>query len=58
VGLEAASESLPFFVLADGTAVTGDIDANPDFAAEPWKLNNFGMSSVPGQLWLESQFIL
>jgi len=58
VGLEAARESLPFFVLADGPAVTGDIDANPDFAAEPWKLNNFGLSSVPGQLWLESQYIL
>jgi ribose transport system substrate-binding protein len=58
VGLEAARESLPFFVLADGPAVTADIDSNPAFAEEPWKLSNYGMSSIPGQLWLESQYIL
>jgi ribose transport system substrate-binding protein len=55
VGLEAARENVPFYILADGPAVTGDIDANPDFADEPWKLSNYGMSSIPGQLWLESQ---
>jgi ribose transport system substrate-binding protein len=58
VGLEAARSSIPFFVLADGPAVTGDIDSNPEFADEPWKLVNFGLSSVAGQLWLEEQFLL
>jgi len=57
-GLEAAREGIPFFVLADGPAVSGTIDANPDFASEPWKLGNYGMSSIPGQLWLESQYLL
>jgi ribose transport system substrate-binding protein len=57
VGLEAARESVPFFVLADGPAIYGGIDSNPDLAAEPWKLNNFGMSSIDGQLWLEEQFL-
>lgn len=58
VGLEAAREEVPFFILADGPAVTADIDTNPDFADEPWKLSNYGLSSIPGQLWLESQYLL
>jgi ribose transport system substrate-binding protein len=58
VGLETARENIPFFILADGPAVTGDIDANPDFADEPWKLMNYGLSTIAGQLWLESQYIL
>lgn len=58
VGLEMARENIPFFILADGPAVTGDIDANPDFADEPWKLMNYGLSTIAGQLWLESQYIL
>jgi ribose transport system substrate-binding protein len=57
VGLEQAREDIPFFILADGPAVTGAIDANPDFAAEPWKLVNYGMSSIPSQLWLQDQFL-
>lgn len=58
VGLEQARQDIPFFILADGPVVTADIDSNPAFAAEPWKLSNYGMSSIEGQLWLESQFIL
>jgi len=58
VGLEQARQDIPFFILADGPVVTADIDSNPDFAAEPWKLSNYGLSSIAGQLWLESQFLL
>jgi ribose transport system substrate-binding protein len=58
VGLETARENIPFFILADGPAVTGDIDSNPAFANEPWKLMNYGLSTIAGQLWLESQYIL
>ncbi|MBC7814213.1 MAG: sugar ABC transporter substrate-binding protein [Burkholderiales bacterium] len=58
VGLEQAREDIPFFILADGPAVTGAIDANPEFAEEPWKLVNYGMSSIPGQLWLQEHFLL
>ena len=57
VGLEQAREDIPFFILADGPAVTGAIDNNPEFAAEPWKLVNYGMSSIPSQLWLQDQFL-
>jgi hypothetical protein len=57
VGMEQAREDIPFFVLADGPAVTGAIDSNPEFAAEPWKLVNYGMSSIPSQLWLQDQFL-
>jgi ribose transport system substrate-binding protein len=57
VGLEQAREDIPFFILADGPAVNGAIDSNPEFAAEPWKLVNYGMSSIPAQLWLETQFL-
>jgi ribose transport system substrate-binding protein len=57
VGLEQAREEIPFFILADGPLVTNDIDANPEFADTPWKLANYGLSSIPGQLWLEEQFL-
>jgi ribose transport system substrate-binding protein len=56
-GLEAARENIPFYILADGPAVTGAIDSNPEFASEPWKLANYGMSSIAGQLWLQEQFL-
>jgi ribose transport system substrate-binding protein len=58
VGLEQAQEEIPFFVLADGPVVTAEIDSNPDFADEPWKRANYGLNSIPGQLWLEEQFLL
>jgi ribose transport system substrate-binding protein len=57
VGLEQARQDIPFFILADGPAVTGAIDQNPDFMAEPWKLVNYGMSSIPSQLWLQEEFL-
>lgn len=57
LGLEAARASTPFFVLADGPAIYNEIDSNPDLAAEPWKLSNYGMSSIPGLLWLEEQYL-
>lgn len=57
-GLDNARENIPFYVLADGPAVSGAIDTNPEFASEPWKLANYGMSSIEGQLWLEDQFLL
>jgi hypothetical protein len=56
-GLDAARENIPFFVLADGPAVTGAIDDNPEFLDQPWKLVNYGMSSIPSQLWLMDQFL-
>jgi ribose transport system substrate-binding protein len=56
-GLDQAREDIPFFILADGPAVTGAIDDNPEFAEEPWKLVNYGMSSIPAQLWLQDQFL-
>jgi ribose transport system substrate-binding protein len=56
-GMEKARQDIPFFILADGPAVTGAIDSNPEFAAEPWKLVNYGMSSIPSQLWLQDQFL-
>jgi ribose transport system substrate-binding protein len=57
IGLEAAREEIPFFILADGPAIFGDIDNNPDLADEPWKLNNYGFSSAAGQIWLEERFL-
>lgn len=58
VGLEQARQDIPFFILADGPAVFAEIDSNPEFANEPWKLSNYGMSSIEGQLWLEAQYLL
>jgi len=55
--MEQAKQDVPFFILADGPAIFGDIDNNPALAETPWKLNNYGMSSADGQLWLESQFL-
>jgi len=57
VGLEQAKKDIPFFVLADGPAIYGDIDNNPDLAAEPWKLNNYGLSPAEGLVWAENQLV-
>ena len=57
VGLEQARAEVPFFVLADGPAIYGDIDTNPDLAAEPWKLNNYGLSPAAGLIWAEDQLV-
>jgi ribose transport system substrate-binding protein len=57
VGLDAARDQIPFFVLADGPLVTGEVDTNPEFNDAPWKRINYGFSSIEGQLWLEEQFL-
>lgn len=58
IGLEQARQEIPFYILADGPAVTGEVDANPEFADAPWKLSNYGMSPIDGVLWLEEHFLL
>ncbi|MBC7871191.1 MAG: sugar ABC transporter substrate-binding protein [Chitinophagaceae bacterium] len=57
VGLEEARNNVPFFVLADGPLITNEIDSNPDLAAEPWKLNNYGLSVAEGLIWAENQLV-
>jgi ribose transport system substrate-binding protein len=57
VGIEQARQDIPFFVLADGPAIYGDIDTNPDLAAEPWKLSNYGLSPAAGLIWAENQLV-
>ena len=57
VGLEQARKDVPFYVLADGQAIYADIDSKPDFAQEPWRLRNYGLSPADGLLWAETQFI-
>jgi ribose transport system substrate-binding protein len=57
VGLEEAKKKIPFFVLADGPAIYGDIDTNPDLAKEPWKLSNYGLSAAAGLMWAEDQLV-
>lgn len=57
VGLEQAKKDIPFFVLADGPAIYGDIDSNPALAAEPWKLNNYGLSAADGLVWAQDQLV-
>jgi ribose transport system substrate-binding protein len=56
-GIDKARKSIPKFVLADGPAIYGDIDNNPELAKEPWKLNNYGMSPVDGLIWAADQFL-
>jgi ribose transport system substrate-binding protein len=57
VGLEQARNEIPFYVLADGPAIFGEIDSNPELAEEPWKLRNYGFSPADGLLWLEDQYL-
>jgi len=58
VGQEQARQDIPQFILADGPVITSEIDSNPDLAETPWLLKNYGLSSAPGQLWLQDQFLL
>lgn len=57
LGLDQAREEIPNFILADGPAVTGLIDENPDLEDEPWKLRGYGRSTAEGLLWLEDQLL-
>ncbi len=57
LGLEAARNEIPFYVLADGPAIYSDIASDPALADEPWKLANYGMSATDGQLWLMKQYL-
>lgn len=57
VGLEAARNEIPFFMLADGPAIYSDIDTNEELADEPWKLSNYGFSSAEGQIWLQENYL-
>ena len=44
--------------LACSSRIFGGIASNPNVpATEPWKLNNFGLSSIEGQMWLEERFL-
>jgi len=57
VGLEEARNNVPFFVLADGPLITNEVDTNPALAAEPWKLNNYGLTVADGLIWAQSQLV-
>ncbi|MHB8626550.1 MAG: sugar ABC transporter substrate-binding protein [Aggregatilineales bacterium] len=57
VGLDQARKDVPSFILADGPAIYADVDSNAALAATPWKLKAYGMSTAPGQVYLESQFL-
>ncbi len=57
MGMEAARAAIPPFVLADGPAIFGDIDTNPALAAEPWKLNNYGLSPAAGLIWAQDEML-
>jgi hypothetical protein len=57
LGLDVIKEQVPFFLLADGPAVTANIDSNPDLAAEPWKLRGYGRNTALGLRWLEEQLV-
>jgi hypothetical protein len=56
-GLDKARSQIPQFILADGPAIYGDIDTNPELAKEPWKLSNYGQSPVPGLIWAADNFL-
>lgn len=53
LGLDVVREQVPGFILADGPAVTANIDSNPDLVNEPWKLRGYGRNTALGLRWLE-----
>lgn len=57
LGLDVVREQVPSFLLADGPAVTANIDSNPDLAAEPWKLRGYGLNTALGLRWLEENLL-
>lgn len=56
-GLDVVREQVPGFLLADGPAVTANIDSNPDLANEPWKLRGYGRNTAEGLRWLEENLL-
>jgi ribose transport system substrate-binding protein len=57
IGLEKARSEIPFFLLIDGPAIVAGVDSNDKWKDTPWMLKNYGMSSAPGQKWLEDHFL-
>lgn len=57
VGLEKAKTDVPFFLLIDGPAVAAGVASNDKLKDTPWLLKNYGLSSAPGQKWLEDHFL-
>ncbi len=57
VGLDQAKKDVPFFLLIDGPVITAGVDSNDQLKDTPWLLKNYGMSSAPGQKWLEDRFL-
>lgn len=57
LGQDVVRETVPSFLLADGPAVTANIDSNPDLAAEPWKLRGYGLNTALGLRWLEENLL-
>jgi len=57
LGLDVVRQEVPTFLLADGPAVTAQIDSNPDLAAEPWKLRGYGRNTAEGLRWLEEKLL-
>jgi ribose transport system substrate-binding protein len=57
VGLEAATQTIPPFIMADGGLISAAVDNEPELLDEPWKLRNYGLSSVDGQIWAENQLL-
>lgn len=57
LGLDNVKGKVPTFLLADGPAVTANIDSNPDLAKEPWKLRGYGRNTAEGLRWLEEQLL-
>ena len=57
LGLDVVRQQVPGFLLADGPAVTANIDSNPDLASEPWKLRGYGRNSALGLRWLEENLL-
>lgn len=57
LGLDVIREQVPSFLLADGPAVTANIDSNPELASEPWKLRGYGLNTADGLRWLEEMLL-
>lgn len=57
MGMEAAREEIPSFILADGPAITDAIDTDPELEDEPWKLRGYGRSTAEGLRWLQEQLV-
>jgi ribose transport system substrate-binding protein len=57
MGLEQARRDIPPMIVADGPLITLDVETDPDWANEPWKIRGYGRNNLASFIWAQEQLV-